>query len=274
MLGNLTRGVAGGMLFGIPLLFTMEVWWLGSSSEPAHMALVLLLTMVPVALLVHTAGFRTQQDRTWTDVFMDTIEAVALGVLSAAAVLFLLQEITLDTPFREALGKVVYETAPFSIGVAVARHVLKQGRDEGDNDQGSQRRDGVAGTVADLGAAVVGAVFVAFNISPTDEVPMLAAATSPGLLLAVMAASLVLSYGIVFAAGFGDQHKRQSQLGIFQHPVTETMACYVVALAAAAVMLLFLQNIELGDPPAELVSHVVLLGLPASVGGALGRLAV
>ena len=36
--------------------------------------------------------------------------------------------------------------------------------------------------------------------------------------------SLVISYGIVFEAGFGDQQARREQQGILQHPVTETMA--------------------------------------------------
>jgi putative integral membrane protein (TIGR02587 family) len=117
-------------------------------------------------------------------------------------------------------------------------------------------------------------MFIAFNIAPTAEIPMLASASSPLALLAVMAASLVISYGIVFVAGFGDQKMRQEQQGVLQHPVTETMAAYLIALAGAALMLLFFRNVQLGDPGPHLISHVVLLGLPAAVGGAAGRLAV
>ncbi|HAG80715.1 MAG TPA: TIGR02587 family membrane protein, partial [Cyanobacteria bacterium UBA12227] len=36
---ELIRGASGGFLFGIPLLYTMEVWWIGSLSQP-HMLLV------------------------------------------------------------------------------------------------------------------------------------------------------------------------------------------------------------------------------------------
>jgi hypothetical protein len=28
------RGACGGFLFGIPLLYTMEVWWVGSLAKP------------------------------------------------------------------------------------------------------------------------------------------------------------------------------------------------------------------------------------------------
>src|SRR5688500_9966923 len=189
------------MLFGIPLLYTMEVWWIGSTTTPAGMAAVFALTFVPVVLLIHTSGFRRAQDVRFADVLTGAVEAVAIGVVSVAAVLVLLQEITLDTPLSEIVGKVVYEATPFALGAAVARHVFSRSRDEDDDataEAGDQ--DGVRGTVADLGATLIGAVFVGFNISPTDEIPMLAAASSPASLLAVMAASLLLSYAIVFQA--------------------------------------------------------------------------
>ena len=97
-LGDLVRAAAGGMLFGIPLLYTMEVWWIGSTTTPAGMAAVFALTFVPVVLLIHTAGFRRSQDVRFVDVLTGAVEAVAIGVVSVATVLVLLQEITLDTP--------------------------------------------------------------------------------------------------------------------------------------------------------------------------------
>jgi putative integral membrane protein (TIGR02587 family) len=262
------------MLFGIPLLYTMEVWWIGSATTPAGMASVFALMFVPVVLLIHTAGFRRSQDVRWADVLTGAVEAVAIGVVSVATVLVLLQEITLDTPLSEILGKIVYEATPFAIGAAVARHIFSQSRDEDDDaTPEATDQDSLRGTVADLGATLIGAVFVGFNIAPTDEIPMLAAASSPASLLAVMAASLLISYGIVFQAGFGDQAKRRQQQGVLQHPVTETAAAYLVALACSAAMLLFFRNLQTGDPWPMLLEHTVLLGLPAAVGGSAGRLA-
>ena len=272
---DVVRAVCGGMLFGIPLLYTMEVWWIGGATTPTNMAIVLLFTLAAVLLLVRTAGFHKKSEMRAPDVFVGAVEAVALGLVAATVVLVLLREITSDTPFAVALGKVIYEAAPFALGVAVARHVFTRSRDEADKTSGhSTDHDGVRGTVADLGATFIGALFVAFNISPTEEIPMLSAASSPLALLAVIGASLVISYGIVFEAGFGDEKKRHEQLGIFQHPVTETMAAYLVALAGAALMLLFFRNIQVGDPAPHVISHIVLLGLPAAIGGAAGRLAV
>lgn len=265
------RGISGGLLFGIPLLFTMELWWIGSAARPVRLAAVLLVTFAAVVVLTKAAGFRRAADVRWSDVLVDSVEAVALGLVCVAGVLLLVREITIATPPGEAVGKLVYAAAPFSLGVAVARHVLRGARDEGDGDTGAGRH--AHPTFADLGATVVGALFVGFNIAPTEEVPMLTAALAPPALLAMMVASLLVSYAIVYEAGFGDQHKRRQHQGILQHPLTETAVAYLVALATAALMLFFFGNLA-GDPAPWALSQVVVLGLPAAVGGAAGRIAI
>jgi len=103
-MGDLVRAAAGGMLFGIPLLFTLEVWGIGSATTPAAMAAVLGLTFVPVTLLVHTAGFRRSMDMRLTSVLSESAEAVAVGVVVVTGVLFVLAEITLRTPLADAIG--------------------------------------------------------------------------------------------------------------------------------------------------------------------------
>jgi len=133
---------------------------------------------------------------------------------------------------------------------------------------------GLNATLADLGATVIGATIIAFNVAPTDEIPMLAAAISGPWLLAIMAVSLMISYGIVFEAGFSDQNKRRQQRGIFQRPLSETVASYLVSLVAAALMLLVFQKVTFADPGSMWLSFTIILGLPATIGGAAGRLAI
>jgi putative integral membrane protein (TIGR02587 family) len=171
---------------------------------------------------------------------------------------------------RELLGKVAYETTPFGIGIGLARHFLHRGRTEPGDDDGGR----VNATLADVGATLIGSVFVAFNIAPTDEVPMLAAAMPPGWLLGVVVASLAISYCIVFEAGLSNEEQRRGDSGLFQRPVTETVFCYLLSLASSGVMLWYFQRIGSETPWQTILSYVVVLGLPAAVGGAAGRLAV
>lgn len=125
-----------------------------------------------------------------------------------------------------------------------------------------------------MGGTLIGATIIAFNIAPTDEITMLAAAASPPWELAMIATSLLISYGIVFQAGFSDQQKRREQKGIFQRPSSETIMSYLVSLLASAFMLWFFQKLTFSDPWTMWLDHTLMLGLPATIGGAAGRLAI
>lgn len=115
-------------------------------------------------------------------------------------------------------------------------------------------------------------VAAALSIAPTEEVASLAAALQPAQLLAVVAATVVIAYAIVFQAGLSGQSRRHAQEGLLQHPIIETMAAYVVAMAVALLLLAIFQQ---GDAPAPvLLARVVVLSLPAAIGGAAGRLAL
>ena len=115
---------------------------------------------------------------------------------------------------------------------------------------------------------------MAFSIAPTDEVTLLVAVVKGPWLVATVLTSIVLSYCIVFQAHFTRQGQRRLQKGLFQHPFSETIFCYLVSLFAAGVMLGFFSRF---NPSATLdlaLHQILVLGLPATIGGAAGRLAL
>ena len=59
---DLARAAAGALLFGVPLLYTMEVWWAGVRATPAQSLVVLALAFGVATVLNHTAGFRQTRD--------------------------------------------------------------------------------------------------------------------------------------------------------------------------------------------------------------------
>jgi putative integral membrane protein (TIGR02587 family) len=274
------RGAAGGFLFGVPLLYTVEVWSIGSATGTGWLLAVLAATLLMAWLLTQVEGFRQTLSLHPLEAVMESLEAVGIGVICAAVALVLLRRITLATPLSEALGKLVFEALPFSLGVALARSTL----------QGRQRRDrrttaplsrrwssptlvNVRDALVDLDATLIGGVLIAFSIAPTEEVPLLAASLPTLWLLLIMAASLGLSYGIVFASGFTDRTERL-QRGLLLSPITETLVAYLVALAISVTMLVLFQQLNLTDPWQEWLSNTLVLGLPASIGGAAGRILI
>jgi putative integral membrane protein (TIGR02587 family) len=256
----------------------MEVWWVGSLAKPQLMMMAIALMFVVVFLLNRTAGFRKRRYSLRPyEALTDTVEAIAIGIVCSSMVLLLLREITLATPIREALGKIIFESVPFALGVALANQFLGDSNSsslETSINEKKYRQYGLQATLADLGATLIGATVIAFNIAPTDEIPLIAAAISPPWLLAMIAASLVISYGIVFQAGFSDQQKRRQQQGIFQRPSSETIVSYLVSLLASAFMLWFFQKLTFNNPWTMWLEQTILLGLPATIGGAAGRLAI
>ncbi len=276
--GDLIRGASGGFLFGIPLLLTMEVWWIGSHAEPSRLLISLLTNFVVVFLLIRTEGFRRTSDVTLLDALIDSVKTLAIGAVCAGIVMVLIREITEATSLNEALGKIVFESAPFSLGVAVANSMLKGDRNANETEKKTAdshpEHPEINATLADIGVTLIGAIFVAFSIAPTEEVPMIASAITPPWLLLMLAASLLISYGIVFVSGLTNQDKRHQQQGLFQRPISETVAAYLVSLGAAALMLWFFHQLSIEDPWTVWLSHSIVLGFPASIGGAAGRIVV
>ncbi|HUH06360.1 MAG TPA: TIGR02587 family membrane protein [Egibacteraceae bacterium] len=275
-LRSAVQGFAGGMLFGVPLLYTMEIWWLGDHTTAPQMLVVLIVTAAVVFLLNLTGGFKGRKHAGLDNVAMDSIEALGIGVVSAAAILALLHRIGPGIPAPASLAKIVYEAMPFAIGVSLARQLLAGDRTGGAERRRRPRPPRSVGeeTAADLSAAAVGALLVAFNIAPTDEIDMLSAALGPASLAAIVAASLAVSYAIVFAAEFADHEHRHRQEGLLQRPLSETLASYAVALGMSGLMLFIFQNLSAADPWENHAAKIIVLGLPAAVGGAAGRLAV
>ncbi|MEB3278991.1 MAG: TIGR02587 family membrane protein [Lyngbya sp.] len=283
-INDIVRGAAGGFLFGIPLLYTFEVWQAGSYLKPPLMLAILAATYLVVFFFNRVEGFRRKKRTNLSDVFLESIEALAIAIACATFIMILLQRITLNTSLEEALGKIIFESVPFALGVALSRLILSE--DDSNNSSDNSRRhedfmvkklqkvEGISETLSDLGGTLTGAIIIAFSIAPTDEVTELGVASSPPWLIAIILASLFISYLIVFAAGFANQKKRKQQQGLFQTPESETILSYLISLMASLLMLLFFQKLSFGDPWFLWMRYTILLGLPASIGGAAGRLAV
>ena len=280
------RGAAGSFLFGIPLLYTVEVWAIGSSTGAIRLLAVQAATFVVVLLLTQIEGFRRSLSIHPVETVLESIEALGIGIVCAAIALVLLRRITLETPLSEALGKLIFEGVPFSLGVTLARSTLdrrssRQRRTsvleasilEGEPILLSAAATGIRGTLVDIDATIIGAIVIAFSIAPTEEIAIVAAGLPPLWLLIVMAASLLISYIIVFASGFTDRSERV-QRGLLLSPLAETLLAYVVVLIASALMLIFFQQLTGNDPWQEWLANIIVLGLPASVGGAAGRILV
>jgi putative integral membrane protein (TIGR02587 family) len=193
--------------------------------------------------------------------------------------LFLIGFISPTDGLHAIIGRIVMEGLPFSLGVGLADVMLGE-KGDGAHDKG--RQEGKAKGGADekagnrilvrAGASAFGATVVALALSATQEIPLLASHVTYPRLLGIVGASLILSYLIVFASNFVATEAREAHGG-FDAPLAETVMSYVISLAMAAGMLWLFQLLHIGDPLNQWVGETIVLGLPASIGGAAGRLA-
>jgi putative integral membrane protein (TIGR02587 family) len=273
-LHDLARGAAGGFLFGIPLLYTMELWFTGLSISSFHALLLVVLSFALALAFVLVIGFRGQDRPGRLGYVAEAVDAVGIGIGVTALTLLVLGRIGPGDDLDVIAGRIAIELVPVTLGVSIANHLLPRagGRVTGDDDRTAEDR--VNPTLLDLFAAAAGALLLSLNIAPTDEVRMIAGELGEPRLVALVVFSLLVSYLVVFEAELGDQHGRRQTEGALQSPLTETVASYVVALLVCALVTWLVGGFPDDPSHGTVLSQVVVLGLPGALGAAAGRLAV
>lgn len=262
------RGLAGGLIFSLPLLYTMEVWWSGFIARPER--LLSYLAFIFLLLLGYNRYAGLRHDAGWVEVAIDSVEELGLGLVTSALLLFLLGRIGFDTTFDEAFGQIVIEAGIVAIGFSVGTAQLGAA-DEGDS--GMEARGDEEGEIHFGGQLVItmcGAVLFAANVAPTEEILMIAVETSPARLLGVAALSLLVSALVLYFINF-TRAGRYSPIETHVQAVSGTLITYAIALVSSAVILWFFGRFD--DQALEIcVSQTVVLGLPATLGASAGRL--
>jgi putative integral membrane protein (TIGR02587 family) len=272
------RGVAGGLLFSLPLLYTMEVWWAGFTAHPWRLAAYVAATFVLLLGYNQFAGLR--RDTCFEEVVIDSVEEMGLGLLIAALVLWLLGRVTTEMPLNEALGKIVIEAMTVAIGVSVGTAQLGGGDDE---DSGVGAEGGVGVGVGgrkgsrdethfagQLVLALCGAVLFAANVAPTEEIVMIAVEISAWRLLGLCVFSLALAALILYYSEFAGSEKHV-RFDSHHDVAVGTVITYAVALAASAMILWFFGRFD-GQAPVTWLAQTVVLGVAATLGASAGRL--
>ncbi len=255
------RGIAGGFVLGVPLVYTQEVWFHGGNlSPPAILGLLAASFLLNLALST-AVGFNSGRTKRPLE---DAIVGFGLSFILAAFLLLLLRRIDFDMGWGPRLGIIALSAVPISLGFALGNSLAPK--------EGGSLEDEASGGFGDLLAAAGGAVILVLNIAPTEEPLLLAAELGRIRLISLVLVALGLTYLMVFYAEFGGKHLRRKSNDPIHTPLVETMLAYLVALVVAAGLLWAFGEIPTIDG-ASLAKSVVL-AFPASLGAALGRILV
>lgn len=282
---DLMVALTGGAIVGMPLLYTMEMWASGMMLRPGQQLALLIGVLFINWLFSIVSGFRHEYGA--LSATLEAVSAVGIGLVFSALILWLVGEVEAGDATAEITGKVLLQSVPVSIGVSVAdAHVRGKQRDA-DEDEPSSGRENAAGRgpqesgleqrqlrqdVRDISATLSGALLFTINIGPTEEVLLIAGRLAAPELAALVFASLLLCYIILYASGLREHPVFVPSL--MQSPIAETAITFVASSLVALGLLVVLGEPESVGSLDSLIAATVALGLPAAVGGAAGRLAL
>ncbi|MDQ4045198.1 MAG: TIGR02587 family membrane protein, partial [Chloroflexota bacterium] len=159
-----TRAISGAYIFGVPLLFTMEMWWIGEYIDRWKLLVAVGLAFAANFGLSWVSGFR--RDSSLFGNIEEAIEAVAVGIIAATVMLLVLNRISLGDPIDSVAGMILVQAVPLSFGASVANEVFgRSGSRRGNSNNG--HLPAWKELMSDIGATMIGGVIIGFSIAPT-----------------------------------------------------------------------------------------------------------
>jgi putative integral membrane protein (TIGR02587 family) len=282
---GLARAAGGAIIFGLPLLMTMEMWQLGFAMERLRLALLLVATVPLLVGLSHVSGFEETFDA--REDVVDAFVACAVGFVVSAVVLAIFGVLEPGMSAGELVGTIALQAVPASIGALLAQSqfggggdgATEHGRhddapggaDGGEQAERAEERRRPSNYASQIFLMAVGALFLAFNVAPTEEVVLIGHLMSPWHVLALVGASLGVVHAFVYALEFSGQEAAPEGMPSHHVFLRFTVVGYAMVLLVCAYVLWSFGRLD-DTAWAERVTTVLVLGFPGSVGAAAARL--
>jgi putative integral membrane protein (TIGR02587 family) len=257
---DLAYYLGGALLFSIPLLMTMEMWWLGFYADRFRLALFLLMSVFMVLGLSYFEG----GEATFKIEVLDAFTAIAVGHIVSTVMLLLFGIIKTGMSADELVGKIALHAVPCSIGAILARRQLAE-----EQTSKEQRRSEQYGGKIFLMAA--GAIFLAFQLAPTEEMILIGYQITEWHAIALTIVSILIMQSflcVVEADGDFSIFAWSFFRDVF---VRFTIIGYIIALFLSFYALWTFGRLD-GSTLLEALISVIVLAFPAAVGAAAARL--
>lgn len=258
------RGTIGGLLFSLPLLYTMEVWWTGFIASPEKLIGCIVFTFLLLLGYNKHAGVR--KDISFADLFRESVEEIGLALVVTFLFLLLINKVGFTMSFREIAGKVIVESMIVAIGISIGTSQLGE---EKKVENGKKKNEG--STTQMLVLALCGGVLVSSSVAPTDEILIIAIASTPVHLIFMVLLSLLLCTLILGYIDFKNTNLQEEP--DFRQTLFLVVMSYFSALLVSFIMLWFFGRIT-GNGMDIIIAQIIVLAVPAALGASAGRLII
>lgn len=256
------RAAGGALLFSLPMLMTIELWELGFYLDRGRLITLMLAALPMLFFLSRQIGF--EKTRSWRDDVIDALIALGVAAVTSSVLLVLFGAIGKGMSAGEIIGKIAIQMVPGAIGALLAK---SQFGDTGDEDS-AEKEETYGG---ELFLMAVGALFLGFNMAPTEEMMLISFRMTEWHALGLVALSLALMHGFVFAVGFAGGSEVSPEESMWSAFLRLTLPGYVVALSISLFLLWIFARTD-GMSFGDAVMAMVVLGFPSAIGAASARL--
>jgi putative integral membrane protein (TIGR02587 family) len=256
------RALGGAVIFGLPLLMTMEMWWLGFYIDPLRLLCLLLLSFPLLVGVSSVIGFT--DSRGLIDNVIDVFVAYAFGFLVSGLTLYFFNTLNFNQPASVNFNAIMLQTIPASLGALLGRSELGSG--EHDRSEEKDRRD-------ELVVLAVGALVLALNVAPTEEIPMIAYQMSSWHLLGLFIVTVLVMHIFAIAGSYSKGERNKGTSGTVTGYMSYTFLALLVA-ASISVFMLWIFGRTDGLNLSAVVAHTIVLLFPAGIGAAAARLII
>ncbi|MGE0667230.1 MAG: TIGR02587 family membrane protein [Sphingomonadales bacterium] len=259
---GVARAFGGAILFALPMFMTMELWWLGFHMDRLRLAAFLASGIPLLVGLSHYIGF--EETFGWVDDLVDSFVAYGVGFVAAGIMMMLFSVVETGMSAHEVVGKISVQALPGAIGAMLAQNLL------GTSDDESEERD--RSYFSHLFIMLVGSLFLAFNIAPTDEMTLISYQMTTVHALVLVVLTLVLMHAFIYAVQFkGQKSRRPEEAPVWSLFLRFTATGYAIALLVSLYALWVFGRTD-GTGFDALVMSMLVLGFPAAMGAAAARL--
>ena len=260
---GLARGFGGALIFALPMLMTMEMWWLGFYLDRFRLALLLIVNLPLLVLLSHHAGF--EETFEWREDLRDALIAYGIGILASAVVLTIFGIIRPTMPMDEIVGKIAIQSMPASIGALLGRTQL--------GGRKVEPQEGTKGETyaSELFLMAIGALFLGLNVAPTEEMILISYKMTEWHAVLLILLSLLLMHGFVYAVEFKGESTLGPETPWWSAFLRFTLAGYAISILVCLYVLWTFGRTD-EQAATQIVMSVIVLGFPASLGAAAARL--
>lgn len=258
VLHGLARGFGGALIFGIPMLMTMELWEMGHTMDRSRTAF-LVFVFIPILVgVAHRIGF--EKTFGWREDLLDTFLAFGIGIASSVTVLMIFGSLTSDATLNEWVGIVSVQCVGAALGALL-------GRSQFGSRLPQDEEQALSGYFGTLFLMLIGAMFLSLNVAPTEEMILISYRMTPGQCIILIAASLLVMVSFIS----GEDNEEAPRRVWIELLLRRTLTGYAMAVLLSVYVLWTFGRFEgLGFMAA--LKATIVLAFPAAIGASAARL--